>query len=166
MSTEQYLKSVNFIGGLNDSQLTKEIQENVIINKVCYGIRTIDDDVFIDFDDNLLIAEKTELDNLISNYVFQEDDQTLQIDNIEFVNPAERTAIYTITSKVLSANIDTLLDNWSAVQTSNKINFNISTGIFTPEDGYYSMSIRQVVESNDVFNELGLRLLDDLNDTI
>ena len=70
MSSEQYLLDINFALGLESHILEKNINDNILINKTCSGIRTVNNDVYVDFNDNLLIEEKNELDNIVNGYVY------------------------------------------------------------------------------------------------
>lgn len=144
MSTENYLLSVNFPSGLNNIQLLNEINDNGIIIKQCNNVRTDNDNVYIDFDDNLLIAEKTELDSLISSYNYNDG--------------SSRISHYSITNKAMTINNETLLDNWSVVSNSNYVIVDPVTGIFYPEAGYYSMVYQAVISSLSVASKLGARL--------
>lgn len=70
MSTYNYTLSGNFPSGLDNSALKNEIDTDVIITKNCTGINTSGDNVSIMFDMSLDAGEQTELNNVITNYVY------------------------------------------------------------------------------------------------
>ena len=81
---ETYLLSVNFPGGLNRYQLQQQIAATNII-RVCTGIITDNDTVYIIFNNVLTNAEKITLNTLIQNYVYVVDNVILK--NVLAVTP-------------------------------------------------------------------------------
>ena len=67
-----YTKSVSndFDNQLNPGQLINIINDNSQINPVCTIIYAVDNVAYIKFNNSLSSAEETELDNIISSYVF------------------------------------------------------------------------------------------------
>lgn len=73
MGSHQYSKSTDFPNGLKEHQLEDDIQlGSFSVNYV--DIDVVDDVVKINFDGNLTAGDITTLDNIVSAYVYEEDE--------------------------------------------------------------------------------------------
>lgn len=79
---------------------------------------------------------------------------------------AGRFSEYTITGLIVSANTNTVLVDWTTVTTSLDVNVNPTTGIFTPENGVYSMIYQATSSVLQPTSELGVRLENNSGETI
>lgn len=126
MSTEIYSLSNDFNNKLLNHHLIDDINNNTTILKVCLDVSTEGDEVHIKFDDVLTTEEKTELNNIVTNYVYDYDGDIYinVVKNMDF-----------------PAGILTQYDNWDSLSGKLK-GFDKTTGIFTiPEDGIYTFGL-------------------------
>jgi len=80
-------------------------------------------------------------------------------DYYRFRNPNNNLAIYTQT-RSLSANTNTILDNWTTIQSSTFVNVNATTGIFNPtEAGIYAMTYNHTSDHTGTSAYIGVRLV-------
>lgn len=72
-------------------------------------------------------------------------------------NGNNHVASYSLT-RSLSSNTDTILTNWNVIQTSPYINVDPITGIFSPEEGIYSLLYNHVSDHTFANAYIGARL--------
>ncbi len=107
------------------------------------------------------------------------DQQLDTTDDVEFnsvttpsyniTNPNDQQAIYVKFPTAIPANTDGVLSNWTTAQTSNppnRVNVDPVTGIFTPETGLYSFIYQATITSMANVTNMGIRVVDELNNTI
>ena len=158
-----------FSNGLNTYQLYQEIEGENNINKGCIGISRVGSNICVKMDQTLTSSEQSYLIQVVNNHVKVDEavDKNVYVEGIKYKNYVSNIAKYTITNKSLSSNTDVLLDNWTTVMSSPNIDFDPVTGIFTPSNGYYSVTYHSCITTNTGgLTEIGARLVNNLNETV
>lgn len=102
--------------------------------------------------------------DLLNNDITSVSNITSEFYNTTNVN--NKRSIYTISAKAIAMNTDTLLNNWTTVLSSSRVNVNPTTGVFAPVAGLYTLTYQASITTISVASKLGARLVDDLGNTV
>lgn len=164
-STEVYSLSADFGGTLYNDMFQDTINE-VIMTKTCDVINTINDQVDIVFNEVLDVDEKTQLDNLVSNYVPSTPIYTNVADFFKFDD------IYQVFETYELNNFNVVKNQWNYPTNWNKLNgsmdnFDKTTGIFNSKTTciyLYNISVR--ADTANANTDLKITLQNNLNQPI
>ena len=85
--------------------------------------------------------------------------------NYNIVSPLDQRARYSITGRAISADTDTLLASWTIGNTSTRVQFDETTGVFSPEAGFYTIAYNNNITTTTGNINMGWRIVDDLGNT-
>jgi hypothetical protein len=82
------------------------------------------------------------------------------------ITSLDQSSRFVIPSRIIASNTDTELINWNTVTTSSRVNADALTGVFAPVAGLYTLTYQAFIESPVGTIEMGVRIVDDLGNTI
>lgn len=166
-NVEHYSLSSNFPSGLYNSQLKDEIN-GTFTTVICERIDTVDDDVQIVFNLELDIGEKSQLNDIILNYVPIKPPSIIKEDFYGFNNILNVVEVYQLNNYTLTSGSLQYPTGFTKINGLMDY-FNPTTGIFnctsdSPCVFLYNINIRS--NSSNGNEQIKIRLQNSSNQTI